>query len=188
MSDGRRILPPDQVEHEIKRREDQNAPDASNPENNLGEFHLAASGPLTAHLGMAAAAVQASAKPGATPSKCRASLSNAGFPCLGRAAAQRRLSSSLVGCTLVRTRPSRNYSPPTVSPSTRIVGAATDPRNSRSFANLRNVEEHFLQISRHRDLFHRIRQFSLRRSTSPRPRANSRRSPGSRPCPRNSVT
>src|SRR5579864_75546 len=26
------------------------------------------------------------------------------------------------------------YSPPTVSPSTRIVGAATDPRNSRSFA------------------------------------------------------
>jgi hypothetical protein len=26
------------------------------------------------------------------------------------------------------------YSPPTVSPSTRIVGAATDPRNSRSLA------------------------------------------------------
>src|ERR1700693_2027201 len=26
------------------------------------------------------------------------------------------------------------YSPPTVRPSTRIVGAATDPRNSRSFA------------------------------------------------------
>jgi len=27
-----------------------------------------------------------------------------------------------------------NYSPPTVSPSTRIVGAATDPRNSKSLA------------------------------------------------------
>jgi hypothetical protein len=27
-----------------------------------------------------------------------------------------------------------DYSPPTVRPSTRIVGAATDPRNSKSFA------------------------------------------------------
>jgi hypothetical protein len=35
-------------------------------------------------------------------------------------------------CTLYRAK--LDYSPPTVSPSTRSVGAATEPRNSRSFA------------------------------------------------------
>src|ERR1700694_3546071 len=40
MSDGRRILAPDRVKHKIERREDQKAPDAGNPENNPGEFHV----------------------------------------------------------------------------------------------------------------------------------------------------
>src|SRR5579862_6228873 len=33
-----------------------------------------------------------------------------------------------------RFAPARSYSPPTVRPSMRTVGAATDPRNSRSLA------------------------------------------------------
>src|SRR5579863_6700254 len=68
VSDGRRIFLPDQVEDEIQGREDQNAPNACGPKNDLGEFH------------------------------------------------------------------GTNYSPPTVRPSMRSVGAATEPRNSRSFA------------------------------------------------------
>src|SRR5579859_2444467 len=43
MGNGRRILPPDQIEHKIKRREDQHAPDEGNPENDLGEFHCSTS-------------------------------------------------------------------------------------------------------------------------------------------------
>src|SRR5260370_29138519 len=42
MSNHWRVLPPDRIKHEIKRRENQNAPDPGNTENYLGEFHLAA--------------------------------------------------------------------------------------------------------------------------------------------------
>src|SRR6266567_169380 len=46
MRDGGRVLSSDYVEHKIKRSEDQKAPDARDPENNLGEFHFATPGKM----------------------------------------------------------------------------------------------------------------------------------------------
>ena len=39
MRDGRGVLAPDQIEHEIERREYQHAPNAGDPKHDLGEFH-----------------------------------------------------------------------------------------------------------------------------------------------------
>jgi hypothetical protein len=39
MRDGRRIIAPDEIKHKVKRREDQQAPDASNPKYDLRESH-----------------------------------------------------------------------------------------------------------------------------------------------------
>src|SRR5271169_964239 len=39
MSNDRRIIAPDRIKHQVKRREDQKAPDGSNPENHFGKFH-----------------------------------------------------------------------------------------------------------------------------------------------------
>ena len=41
MGDRRRVFSADEVEDEIERGEDENAPDASDPESDLGELHLA---------------------------------------------------------------------------------------------------------------------------------------------------
>jgi hypothetical protein len=40
MRDGRRIVAADEIKHEVKRREDQESPNAGNPKYNLCEFHL----------------------------------------------------------------------------------------------------------------------------------------------------
>jgi len=40
MRDRRRILAPDDIEHKIKRRQHQEAPDAGGPKDDLGEFHV----------------------------------------------------------------------------------------------------------------------------------------------------
>src|SRR5450432_922009 len=40
MSDRRRILATDKIEHEIQRREDEDAPDGGNRENYFSEFHF----------------------------------------------------------------------------------------------------------------------------------------------------
>jgi len=39
MGDPWRILGADEIEHEIKRSEDQKSPNGGDPENSLGEFH-----------------------------------------------------------------------------------------------------------------------------------------------------
>src|ERR1700722_7952336 len=41
MCDRRRIVATDQIEYEIKRRENQDAPDGRDPEDDPGEFHAA---------------------------------------------------------------------------------------------------------------------------------------------------
>ncbi len=51
MRDGRRILATDDVEHKIKRRENEDAPNACDPENNFGEFHFVPSGKCAGALG-----------------------------------------------------------------------------------------------------------------------------------------
>ena len=40
MRDGRGILAADCVEHEVERREDEDAPDESDPEDDFGKFHF----------------------------------------------------------------------------------------------------------------------------------------------------
>ena len=40
MSDGRGVLAADCVKKEVERGEDKNSPDKSDPENDLGEFHV----------------------------------------------------------------------------------------------------------------------------------------------------
>src|ERR1700722_393947 len=103
VGDGRRILTGDCVEHEVERGEDKDAPDRCDPEDDFGEFHF-----LPREL---------NAPSGANGEKSKS-------PLLAKDARNGAPGShSLI---------SRHYSPPTVRPSMRIVGAATEPRNSRS--------------------------------------------------------
>src|SRR5579863_3416366 len=48
--DGWRVLAADCVEHEIERREDEDAPEGGDPEDDFGEFHGVASGTGTSPL------------------------------------------------------------------------------------------------------------------------------------------
>ena len=145
MRDGRRILAANRVIEELQRSDNQDSPDGGDPENDLGEFH--------AHLGgercelCVLCGEHQDTTTAATEEHwtivCAPGIVFYDAPWIREAAASElqdekrslRLRGGPFDCAQGQLRPSyTSYSPPTIRPSIRIVGLATDPRNSRSFA------------------------------------------------------
>ena len=113
MSDGWRILPANHVEHEIKRGENDDAPHEGDIEGDLSRI----------------SSVFAFSRNFKSERRDEQKVKTA-----PNSITSRRSPSLRFGGRTNASVPTRAYSPPTVRPSIRIVGQATDPRNSRSFA------------------------------------------------------